>query len=204
MKHLFSALLFLFVFSNAYSQKYMDKLLVESCECVDKIDIDLELQQYNLQLGLCMLEAAQPYQKQLLKDYEIDIAHIDTNGQGEKLGRMIGVKMASVCPNTLLALSNKMNPQPSPEPSIQVATATVSQIDHDPFVVFTLKDSYDKEVKYYWLSPVESDLELIQNYPALLDKKVSIRYETQELFDPKIEVYRDFNVIQEINLAIEE
>ncbi|RJE74080.1 hypothetical protein [Reichenbachiella sp. MSK19-1] len=194
--------LLIFVLSNTFAQKYMDNILSKSCECVDKVSTDLPMQEFNLQLGLCMIEAAQPYKKQLMKDYDIDLENIDSNGQGEKLGRTIGVKMATTCPNTLMRLTNKMT-APETETTTNVeAVGTVSHIDRELFVVFTLKDSYDKEVKYYWLSAVESPINLDQNYPSLLGKDVSIIYETQELFDPNIEIYRDFNVIQKISLAI--
>ncbi|MBA4053558.1 MAG: hypothetical protein C0490_02495, partial [Marivirga sp.] len=89
---------FLFI-ADVFSQEYMDKIVVQSCECLGKVSEDLEGQQYNVELGLCMIEASMPYKKQLRKDYDINLDQIEN--EGEKLGRIIGLKMVAVCPTAL-------------------------------------------------------------------------------------------------------
>ncbi len=72
--------LFVFISTIAISQDYLDDIAIKSCECLSNIADTLSSDQYNLELGLCMIEASSPYAKQLKKDYRIDLNKIDKHG----------------------------------------------------------------------------------------------------------------------------
>src|SRR5688572_19861396 len=93
------------LFNKTLSQDYMDVIAKKSCECLGEISDTLRTDQYNMELGICMIEAAMPYKKQIKKNHDIDLDKIDT--EGEKLGRIIGLKMASVCPNALVKITQR-------------------------------------------------------------------------------------------------
>ncbi len=101
--------LFVAIAFMAFSQDYMDKIAIASCECIDNVSDTIPTDQFNMELGLCMLEASMPYKKQLKKDHGINFDKIES--QGEKLGRLIGIKLASTCPNTLMRMVKKVNPE---------------------------------------------------------------------------------------------
>jgi hypothetical protein len=82
-------------FSRA--QDVLDSISVHSCECISLLDLkNMPKEKLTIELGLCMMKAAQPYEKQLKQSYGIDMKKVD-RGDGEKLGRLVGLKMASSC-----------------------------------------------------------------------------------------------------------
>lgn len=187
------------LFVNA--QDFMDKITQKSCECIDNIDENLEKSQYNMELGVCMIEASMPYKKQLKKEYKIDLERIETSG--EDLGRLIGVKMATACPNSLLRMVNKSgaNDEDSEDEAEEsVISGKVTSINADKFVEFTIEDSDGKQTVCYWFSFIESDLNLINQYKSLKDKQVQVNVVSQEMFDARINEYRMVNVIKELQI----
>jgi hypothetical protein len=196
MKHI---LVFSLLFSGlqGFSQDYMDKIIEKSCECVDKVPDTLEIQKYNMELGLCMINASMPYKKQLKKDYDINLDKLDPK-TGEKLGTTIALKMGSVCPNGLLKLSKKTTASSKPEKSVNTAQGVISNIENNNFVVFSLTDDAGKISKFYWLSFIDADFELTGNYNSLIGKEIKFTYDVRDYFDPKILEYRQFNIISKI------
>ncbi len=189
-----------FILINCYPQEYMDKIVRQSCECVEMVSDTLKLEQYNIQLGLCMLEASMPYKTELMNDYNVDLDNIDT--EGEKLGRIIGLKMVSVCPKALTKMANivsdnknKINKDNDGE-----LTGVITNIGSDNFVIFSVKDDDGKITKMYWLNFIESSVELTANYGSLKGRSVQIIYKKEDFFDPRIEQYRQFCIIKNIKL----
>lgn len=191
-------ILFAFFLLNSisgFSQNYIDIITEKSCACLDNISENIKTDELHLKLGICMLEAAEPYKKQLQAEYGIDLNKSDDSG--EKLGRMVGLKMATKCPNALLKIAGKSNEDENTEKS---AKGVVTKIDTEGFVSFSIKDENGKTAKFYWLTFIESGAELPAKYKSYLGKSVYITYNNQEFFDPKIEEYRPFSIILKMEL----
>jgi hypothetical protein len=186
----------------AFSQDYMDDIALKSCECLSKIPDTLETETFNIKLGLCMIDAASPYKKQLKKDYKIDLNKIDK--QAGKLGKVIGLRMASVCPDALMKMANRSENKKSDD-SITENTieGQITSIIDDKFVVFSIKNELGKISKYHWFTFIESNTDLSTDYKTLTDKFVQVTYRSQEFFDARIGEYRIFNVIQKIEIINE-
>ncbi len=184
------------IFNKGFSQDFMDVIVKKSCDCLEHISDTLKTEQFNMELGLCMIDASMPYKKQIKKSFDIDLDNIST--EGEKLGRLIGMKMATVCPNALIKMSRKAKGQPESTNTEQTSTGTVTKIENDFFVVISLKDESGKVTRYYWLTFVESQLDLVNSYSTLIGKSLSISYESSEFFDPKLLEYRQFFIIKSI------
>jgi len=178
-----------------FSQDYMDDIALETCECLSALPDTLATERFNMELGLCMITAAAPYSKRMKKDYKIDT-------QGEELGRIIGVKMATICPEDLLNLVNKSNVSEDLEESENTIDGYVTKIDQDKFIVFSVKDETGKTSKFYWLTFIETDFnfEFTSQYRSLMGENVQITYTSQDFFDFRIEEYRTFNIIKEIQI----
>ena len=183
---------------QSFSQTYMDKIAQESCDCISKVSETLDYEQYTQELGLCMIVAAEPYRKQLKKDHNINFDKIEVDA--EKLGKLIGFKMASVCPNALLAVSKK-SPDKSAVADADVSKSydgTITKLEKDFFVVLHVKDGEGKTNKFYWLTFIDSDVDLVERYDSLIGTPVEVTYRTEEWFDPKIKEYRQFSVIEKL------
>jgi len=192
---IFSVLLLMAV--TSFSENYMDIIVKKSCECITNIPDTLGKDQFNMKFGLCMLEISMPYKKELKHDYNIDLDNIDAK-VGEKLGRIVALKMGNVCPGVLMAVAKKNAAAPEQETNGKVLEGVVTNIENTNFVVFSIKDNFERIFKFYWFSVIHSDIELTNNYNSLLGKAIKITYDKKDYFDPKISDYRQFNVISKI------
>jgi hypothetical protein len=184
---------------TCYSQDYLDKIANATCECVNKLPDTLKTEDLTMQFGVCMIEGASPYKKQLKKDYQINLDKLDL-GVGETLGKLIGVKMVSICSDQVLRLSKKIKLNKVEKNQDLRATGVVTKIESDYFVTFYLKDESGKVTKFYWMTLINSDFDLITKYKSVTDKSVDVTYRIEEFFDPKIDEYRQFNIITAIEL----
>ena len=180
----------------------MDKIVEKACDCVS--DIDKNGENYTIKLGLCMIEASMPYAKQIKKDYGIDMIGIHGK-DAQKLGQILGMKMASKCPNALIEATNEVleddkvdiygNLENTTNESV---TGVINDIREETFVTLSIKDENGKISKYIWLTYVECEEDFLTNYKDYLGEEVTIKYQVQEFFDPKIQEYRNYNVITSV------
>jgi hypothetical protein len=183
----------------SFGQDYMDVITQKSCECLDTVSDTLDAERFNMELGLCMIKSAEPYKKQLKKDHNIDFDHIEIHG--EELGRLIGVKMATACPDAVLKMVDKANEKKGDNPQKSTIEGRVTTIVEDKFVEFSIKDDAGKTSKYYWFTFIKSKTDLVVEYKNLVDKPVVIEFIPQEIFDARIGEYRTFNVIQRLEVV---
>ncbi|WP_152286536.1 hypothetical protein [Flavicella marina] len=187
----------LLIANNSFAQDYMDKIIDDTCNCLDKVADTIVGEDFNMQLGLCMIDAARPYKKKIKKDHKIDLNNIDE--EGEALGELIGLKMVGVCPNILIEISKRSKETVQKEVVAQnTITGKITKIEEDQFVSFSLKDGEGKTKKFYWLNHIESDIDLYTEYKNLKHKAVKITYRSEEFFDPRIGEYHTFNIISKI------
>ena len=184
---------------HSFAQTYFDKIVQESCNCVSKVSQTLDNEKYTQELGICMIVAAEPYRKQLKKDHNIDFDKIDVDG--EKLGKLIGIKMVAVCPDLILAVAKRSDNSESPAVESKSFEGIITKIESDFFVVLHIKDESGKTNKFYWLTYVESGVEVADRYDSMVGTSIAVTYRSEEFFDPKIKEYRSFSIIEKLELA---
>lgn len=190
--------------SNLNAQDYLDKIALETCECAQKISPETNTERYMQELGVCMFMAANPYKKQLKKDFKIDYNNFVADS--ERLGELVGMRMALHCPDFILELAAKtgmLDEGPElPELSFnEFFEGTLSKIDRDQFVTLQARDLTGKSVRFIWLWPVQSPIDPMDDFTKHLNEPIEIFYEQHEFFDPKIGEYRKFNVIVKIKFG---
>ena len=195
MKIILTFIFLLYFAFTCHAQKYLDDITNKSCECMNKIDTTKSLD-FSMSAGACMIDASLPYKKQLLKDFQLDLDQIEN--EGERLGKIIGLKMISVCPEKLIAITKKLKSEEKITPVDEIANGTVVKIEDDLFVILYLKDESGKTSKFFWLTIIHSGIDLMNNYKTLLNQNVKITFQNKEYFDPKIKEYRNFAVIKSI------
>lgn len=203
--------LLLFITPLAKAQDFMDEIARQACDCVSKESQNSDPEKVKMMMGLCLIDAASPYSKQLKKKYGIDFDKIET--QGEELGRIIGMKMASICPDVLILMAKTVSDDMPPPPPVAynqkygsaslTTEGKIVSITDDKFVEFSIKHADGKILKYYWFTYIDSDIDLSTEYKKLQESFVRITYQTKEYFDARIGEYRAFDVIQTIELLEE-
>jgi hypothetical protein len=172
-------------FSRA--QDVLDSISVHSCECISLLDLkNMPKEKLTIELGLCMMKAAQPYEKQLKQSYGIDMKKVD-RGDGEKLGRLVGLKMASSCA-TFTDLITKITSDEAETSSID---GTITDFVTEQFVSIVIKDSDGRDQKIIWLEYFKNSEKLLTNGK---NKNVTIEYQERELYNPKFNDYIKYKV----------
>jgi len=194
MKNL-SAFCLLLISSIAWSQDYTSKIAKETCECFTKVKSKYpNTKNLETQLGFCMLKSVQPYAKEVKRDFNIDVI----NDNSEKTGEIIGKWLVAECPDIFLEMVSSTEDDRDVAKSQLLMNGTVKKIEKENFVIFHLVGENNNLTKFYWVSNVESNLDLPKEYNALLNKKVNISYYTTEIFDVKINDYRNLNIISSL------
>lgn len=195
-------LLFVFSFLSTfyYSQDFKKKLGQEACKCINEMKLDnISKEKISMQLGICFLKSAAPYKDEIKKEYGIDIGtDIGKESKMEVLGEKMAMLMISECGDKFMEIMeksgamNETNAEESPE---ELMHGEITKIEKDNFVIFYIKGDNNILTKLYWISNIESNIELEKKYNELIGKKVSISYYSADIFDHRINEYRKVNVI---------
>lgn len=191
-------LLGLTISAAAFSQDYKTKIAKSSCDCVKAIKTEGKTNSaITSELGVCMLKAAMPFSKEIKKDYDIDpAADMMDSTKMEQLGIKMGILMATECQEEFLKMAQFSDEETAgSESSELLINGTVSKIEKENFIVFHVVGENKMLNKLYWISSVDSNLDLPKEYQTLMNKKVNISYFTMEIFDPKINDYKTLNII---------
>lgn len=185
---------------QAKSQDYIEQMTQSVCECYDSIPADLVGQEFNMQLGFCILEAAQPHWDAIEADLGVTMSNFSV--RGEELGYRIGVRMASQCPKVAMALAPRsQGEQPGDyEFEANVLSGVVTKVDGQLFAEIKVRDEEDKMRTFYILTTVETNVLMEEDLSDLIGKMVYITYREEELFDYRIKEYRNFMIIESLTV----
>ncbi|WP_426278525.1 hypothetical protein ACN9MN_04200 [Chryseobacterium sp. S-02] len=189
----------IFVSSLVFSQEYKQKFSREVCECVKNIDAaNKTKKELSTQFGLCAFKHAASYKKELKRDFGIDlVADIANEEKMESFGVQVGMMMVTECPDVFSKVMGN-DEDTEAEVSQLLISGMVSKIEKDNFVIFHVVGDNKNLTKLYWVSTIESNLDLPKEYSSLVNKKVNISYYTAEIFDTKINDYRNLNIISSL------
>ncbi|WBV61197.1 hypothetical protein PFY12_03530 [Chryseobacterium camelliae] len=191
---------FTLISCSAFSQEYKQKFSREVCECVKNIDATNKTKkELSTQFGLCAFKHATSYKNELKRDFGIDlVADIKDEKKMENFGVQVGMMMVGECPDVFSKVMGDGESDSEAESSQLLITGTISKIEKDNFVVFHVVGDNKILTKLYWVSTIESNLDLPKEYSSLVNKKVNISYYTTEIFDAKINDYRNLNIISSL------
>ncbi len=183
------------VSSATFAQHFIETMASGACQCIEKIATTVPAKDLKLEVGLCIMKTYKPeFEKPLKAEYGIDI-HGAKDGM-ENFGRIVALRMATSCPSVLARVSRAA--AADGDLGSESISGTVIKIEKDGFVAFTVKDQAGKTGKFYWMGQIDSGIDLVNNYNALLDRQLTLSFENKEYFDPKIDEYRKFKVITKI------
>ena len=199
-------ILFFSIFSLfSYSQDdFKEKIAQDACKCIGEIKLEKKSKEMmQMQLGLCFIKVSTPYKEQIKKEYGIDLSKDITNDEkmGE-LGEKLGILMVSECADTFINFVDQSGfadeyaqESSAQENSAEFMNGEITKIEKDAFVIFYLKGDNGILTRFYWISNVDSNIELEKKYQDLVGKKVNITYYSADIFDHKINDYRKVNIL---------
>ena len=145
-----------------------------------------------------MFKVANPYKAEIKKEFGIDISDFSKKENMYKLGTEIGILMAQECPDVFEQfIPEDKNDTQTEEvvSSEELMNGEITKIEKENFVIFYLKGDNNILTKFYWISNVESNIELEKKYNELVGKKVNVTYYSADIFDHRINEYRKVNIL---------
>lgn len=175
-------------FQNAYSQDILESIATKTCECIEaKTNKKLNGNEAFAELGICMIKVSEPYKKELKKDYNVDLDVLNKE-TGEKLGRLVALKLVGNCPAFKSFMQTEVNNQIQNKENETMFefSGVVKEIKQNQFVSITIENEHHKTKEFLWLT------EVIENNVSILKSNglyVKITYTQMELFEPKLNKY---------------
>lgn len=191
----FIALAFVLPSFTLSAQDVLDQIARGTCDCLLEVDRkEHKGEALQMQLGLCMMKSAAPYEKELRKQYKVDFSRLDA-GAGEKLGEMVGMRLVGVCPEFLQIVAD-MESAPAAT-TVEVVTTTVTGVvtglRDRQFSTILVKDVSGRTVELLRLEHFQN-ADLLAGASAT-GVKGTFSYTVRELYDPVAGTYRSHNVL---------
>lgn len=162
----------------------------ETCECISKKDIDLtKKKQAQMTLGLCLIERANA------NKLEMDLTNEETM---RELGKKIGVIMVGFCPDVFSAFVEEEEEAVEEGPVYESVSGVVKSVDTGDFIYLVVKEKSGKEHKFIWLQYFSGSDEFAADPRSLKGKKVTVYYQTWEVFSPVSKTYYNSKEITEL------
>lgn len=193
MKKNLSALLLILLSATGFSQDYKAKIALSACECFKKVKAEnTDPRILETKLGFCIVNAAEPYTRELKKEYNLDILRDESS----QTGKLVATWILKECPDLFMEMIDHEEKSDAKGQSSEMSVSgTVSRIEKEGFVVFHIVGADGNLTKLHWITAVQSGLDLPKEYLSLLQKKVTVRYYRSEIFDAGINSYRNLNII---------
>jgi len=179
-KTIFTLLLFI-VFVNANAQDIIETVTKEVCSCIeakkDKLD-ELTPDKLKVQLGLCILSSYTAHEKQIKSKYG---NVMENEAAMDKFGGDVGVKMVTVCPETLMAIAGAAGEDvdeiAASAPEVLTVEGKITEIKNEQFTSILVKDKNSRVytfivLNYFDTSSVLSNNEIkkMMRFPSVILK----------------------------------
>ena len=201
VKHTMKILRSIFLFTllamagGLSAQDVLDKIARESCDCLTAVDrATIKGDALQMQLGLCMMKAAAPYEKELRKQYKVDMARLDSD-TGERLGELVGMRLVGVCPEFLEMITEMQGEAEVATADVPTASVngTVTSLRDRQFSTVLVKDGSGRTVELMRLEHFpNADMLTGANATGL---SATFYYTVRELYDPVAGTYRSTYVL---------
>ncbi len=190
------------VFANlSFAQDVMDKITIETCECIKAKNLDLEKvapSELQMQLGLCMMQSYSNHKEKLPKSKR---ALLDNDEQMEKFGEEIGMKMITHCPDILMAIGK--NEIQKNEESEVVETQSLSSTGQlierkiDGFLTIRIKEESGRINDFILVKNFDNAF-LISDDVLKVNSKVKVDFYYEDIYDSKLNKFVNSKVLLDI------
>ncbi len=183
-----------------HGQDVLDKISGEICPCVGDLNGQVPKDTLTIKLGVCMISAAMPYQKELKKKYGVDLERLD-GPTGERLGQLVAVKLVTTCPGfaeLAMRLAEEDAPPPPPGPSLRTVQGTIQEITPSQFLTITVRTDHGPSYEFLLLDHVPNIEQVSQEPAKAKGFYAKWDYEEREFYDPYTRTYKTFRVLRSI------
>ena len=192
-------LLLVLVGNVAFAQKLTkdqlsEKLAEKACGCDEKQEITKD--NFELTIGICLLEGINAYEKDVEKHYGKDV--ISNDKKMEELGYEIGKKMGLKCPTVFkFMLEDEANDVVEVDSEDLMLSGKIAEIKSEQFLTFVVKEESGKTNQFILLSSFDNAFLLTDKVLKATDA-VDVTYYEMELFDAKLGKFVSYKIVTDI------
>jgi hypothetical protein len=192
-------LLLILVGNVAFAQKLTkdqlsDKLAEKACECAEKQELTKE--NFELTIGICLLEGINAYEKDVEKYYGKNV--ISNDKKMEELATNIGARMGLKCPAVFkFMLDEESGDEEAADAEDLTISGKISEIKSEQFITFIVKEDSGKTNQFILLSSFDNAFLLTDNVLKASDA-VDVIYYEMDLFDAKLGKSVSFKIVSDI------
>ena len=173
-----------------------DKLGDTACECATKGEVNKD--NIELTIGLCILEAANKYEKDVEKHYGKNI--ISDEAKMEKLAYNVGAKMGMKCPTIFKYILDNEADQTegmAEEEEYAMISGKIFDIKSEQFITFSVKETSGKNHHFILLSNFDNAY-LLTDKVLKANDNVDVSYYELEFYDAKLGKFISYSIITDI------
>lgn len=180
-------------FTIAIAQKYTDKAVKQSCECMSKIDLTLSPKILEEKATKCIEEATISNLSGLVKEHDLDLTD---EAAAEKVGEKIGMKLVAKCP-AFISLAQKFpnDDEESKTTDYEFAEGKVSSVTKSDILIIGLEESTGDIRNFYLIDYFSGADEITADLNSIKNKKVKIGYVTKKIFDGASNDFKERKII---------
>jgi hypothetical protein len=192
MKLIFSTL-FYFSFCVLFAQKYTDKAVKQSCDCMNKLDPNLAPKALEAAVSKCIETAALANMSGLVDEYKMDLGD---EAAAEKIGEKIGMKLVAKCP-VFIELAQKFPDDEKEEDAdkYEFVEGKVTTAVKSDFLTITVEETSGDIRVFYLIEYFSGAEEITADLNKLKNKKVKIGYVTKQIFDKESNEFKERKVM---------
>ena len=170
----------------------MDKVANATCEYLQSDEIkSLSHDDMSVKMGFFLISYYSDHKEKFAS--EGIVFDLKDEKGGEELGYKIGMKMAGVCPETLMLFSDDDTDDDSAFETF-IVEGELKSISGEDFSYIHIKDLEGKTQKFLWFGNFTGSDKLIED-DNIKKTKVNITYKNTECYSPKL---KEYIIIKEI------
>lgn len=170
-----------------------EKLADKACGCAEKQEITKD--NFELTIGICLLEGINAYEKDVEKHYGKDV--ISNDKKMEELGYEVGKKMGLKCPTVFKFMLEDEEGVDIDDSDELTISGKVSEIKSEQFVTFVVKEDTGKTNQFILLSNFDNAY-LLTDKVLKSGDAVDVTYYEMELFDAKLGKFVSYKIVTDI------
>ncbi len=201
IKQFFTAVVLLATSTGAVSaQDVLDAIAEEACSCSREGGVSMaNPEEFQMQLGLCILQACTPREKELKKQYSFTLSDFAENEKkAEEFGMQVGMRMAFKCPELFAgteatAMDEEWEEEVVEDPMSYFVEGVLTAIEPGQFNTLLVRDDGGEVHRVLWLTFFENS-ELFAT-TAKVGSRITVEFYEDMFYNPSVNDYEWQKVI---------
>ncbi|KAA3633078.1 MAG: hypothetical protein DWQ02_13730 [Bacteroidetes bacterium] len=175
----------LFITTTGFSQGIIDKMADLNCQCMEEKGVDnkTSTELTNIMTD-CLTQNLIANLAQFQQELNVEITDQEAM---TKVGEQIGMKMATYCPNTVMALANgSIEEEVEAFDEENTFSGQITKVSSDDLLTqLFVKTPQGKVESFIWFGAFDGDEALLELRESIIGTNVTIQYEELGIFNSK-------------------